>query len=148
MEVIMKVGPGTIVLMDYSLYLKSGELIATTEGKSPIEFEFGKGEILSALEERIEGMEVGEKREIVLTPEEGFGNIDYDAIIDVPRNNFPEDIELKEGMTFSLKREDGKVVPFTIRGFKEDKVTIDFNHPLAGKTLRFVVSIVDVKSIT
>ncbi len=142
----MKVGPGTTVFMDYSLYLKSGEMVATTEGKSPVKFQFGKGEILAALESKLEGMEAGEKKEVVLTPEEGFGNINYEAIMDVPKSNFPQDIELKEGMTFSLKRDDGKVVPFTIRGFKEDLVTIDFNHPLAGQTLRFVVTIIDVKS--
>jgi FKBP-type peptidyl-prolyl cis-trans isomerase 2 len=144
----MKVGPGTIVSMDYSLYLKSGEMVATTEGKTPVKFEFGKGEILSALESKIEGMKAGEKKEIVLTPEEGFGSINYEAIMDVPKSNFPQDVELKEGMTFSLKRDNGKVVPFVIREIKEDMITIDFNHPLAGKTLRFVVKIIDVKPIS
>ncbi|MFQ6083355.1 MAG: peptidylprolyl isomerase [Candidatus Aminicenantia bacterium] len=144
----MKIGPNTTVKMDYSLFLKSGEMVASTEGKEPIEFKFGQGELLEALERKIEGMEPKEEKEIVLTPEEGFGNINHEAILEIPKNNFPEDVELKEGMTFRLQRDDGQIVPFIIRRVKDDLVTIDFNHPLAGETLRFVVIIREVNPIS
>jgi len=144
----MKVGANKVVTMDYSLYLDSGELVDSTEGRDPIEFICGKGHIMPALEKELIGMEVGDQKEITLSPEEGYGEIDPDAIRTVPRTIFPPDIELEVGEKFYVKDASGKDVPFTIVKLEGDAVTIDFNHPLAGQNLNFKVTIRGVREAT
>ncbi len=133
------------VKMHYTLKLDNGEILETTENDEPLEFIYGVGEIIPGLERELEGMNPGEEKHIVVPPEEAYGPRNPNAVITVPREEFPVEGELEEGMIFRLRREDGMVMSVTIAGVSENDVTLDLNHPLAGKTLHFDVKIEEVE---
>ncbi len=133
------------VKMHYTLKLDDGEILETTENGEPLEFIFGIGEIIPGLERELEGMNPGDEKHIVVPPEEAYGPRNPNAVITVPREEFPVEGELEEGMIFRLRREDGMIMSVTIAKVSEDEVVLDLNHPLAGKTLYFDVKIESVE---
>jgi len=133
------------VKMHYTLKLDDGEILETTENGEPLEFIFGIGEIIPGLERELEGMNPGDEKHIVVPPEEAYGPRNPNAVIAVPREEFPVEGELEEGMIFRLRREDGMIMSVTIAKVSEDEVVLDLNHPLAGKTLYFDVRIESVE---
>jgi len=133
------------VKMHYTLKLDDGEILETTENGEPLEFIFGIGEIIPGLERELEGMNPGDEKHIVVPPEEAYGPRNPNAVIAVPREEFPVEGELEEGMIFRLRREDGMIMSVTIAKVSEDEVVLDLNHPLAGKTLYFDVKIESVE---
>ena len=144
----MKIGPNTMVTLDYSLYLDSGELVETSNPQRPLAFLYGRGHIISGLERQLEGLEPGDEREVRVSPDEGYGDIDPAKIMAVDVGLFPPDMELEVGKTFYVQREGGEVLPFTVKEIAHGTVTIDFNHPLAGKHLNFRVTIREVREAT
>ena len=90
-------------------------------------------------------MRTGEKKTITLSPEEAYGNITDERLREFPRETFPPEFELKLGATMRVEGEEGRAFPGIVTGIKEDIVTVNFNHPLAGKTLNFDIEVVDVK---
>jgi len=144
----MKIGPKKVVTMDYTLRLDSGELMDSSEGKAPLDFIFGQGELITGLEKDLEGLEEGIEKEITLAPEEGYGERDPEMVVVLPAERFPQELELEVGMTLYTKGPDGQALPFRVSEIKEGLVTIDFNHPLAGETLYFTVVIRGVREAT
>lgn len=139
----MKVEKGKTVRMHYKGMLDDGTVFDTSEGKEPLEFVYGEGSIIPALEEQLEGMEEGEKKQVTVKAEDAYGEIDPSAIQQVPRSQLPENIEPEVGMQLLAQTETASI-PVTIVDVDENTVTIDFNHPLAGKDLVFDVEIVSV----
>lgn len=135
---------GKTIKMDYTLNV-DGKEIDTTVGKNPIEFVQGEGTIILGLSKAIEGMKVGEQKSITVVPEEGYGAVDPKALIEVPRSILPSGMEPKVGMIVEVQGAEGQAFPATIWEFKEEKVVLNFNHPLAGKELKFDVKIVAVE---
>ena len=108
-----------------------------------MEFVYGEGSIIPALEKQLEGMEEGEKKEITVEAKDAYGEVDPSAVQQIPRSQLPDNIEPKVGMQLLAQTETASI-PVTIIDVDDETVTIDFNHPLAGKNLIFDVEIVSV----
>ncbi len=139
----MKVEKGKTVRMHYTGKLEDGTVFDTSEGKEPLEFVYGEGSIIPALERQLEGMEEGEKKEITVEAKDAYGEVDPSAVQQIPRSQLPDNIEPKVGMQL-LAQTEAASIPVTIIDVDDETVTIDFNHPLAGKNLIFDVEIVSV----
>ncbi len=122
-----------------------GEVFATSYGNDPLEFELGQGAMLPGVEEAVEGMATGEKKEVKLPPEVGFGHHQDELILMVERSQFPEDFTPEVGMEFQVPQPDGSVAFFKVLEVHESEVKLDANHPLAGETLIFELELLDTK---
>lgn len=115
-----------------------------TTAKRILEFKVGNSSVLAGLEKGVLGMAVGETKSFTVRPEEGYGAKHPGLIQKVPRDRFPEHINLQVGKFLRLKQEDGSVQKVQIVSMEDDIVTLDANHPLAGETLRFDVTVIDI----
>jgi len=123
------------------------EIIDSNKGGAPLEFITGKGQIIPGLESQILGMKKGESGSITVKASEAYGELSPDAIQVLPKEQFAG-IDLKEGMVLHGQGEDGQTVQVAVKSFDDDGVTVDFNHPLAGKDLLFAITISDVRAAT
>lgn len=142
----MRIGPNTVVAIDYRLTLESGEVVDSSETRSPLRFLYGRGHLIPALEQELEGMEVGHEKDVILSPEEGYGSRSETLIRDFPTEAFPPEIELKEGLVLHAEAPDGRRVPFTVKAVGPEQVQVDFNHPLAGESLHFWIAVREVRA--
>ena len=134
---------GKKVRIEYALMV-NGEVIDTTEGREPFHYVHGKQQILPALEHQLEGLNKGDKREIILGPEDAYGIIDQQAFVEIPKVDLPQtDIEV--GMRLGIISPDGRQIPATVVEVRFETILLDLNHPLAGKELHFTITIIDVK---
>lgn len=133
-----------VVSLDYTLTV-NGELIDASEENEPIEFIQGKQNIVPGLERELYGMTIGDSKEISVSAQDGYGDIDPQAIMDIPRHEFPTDIDLKPGIELALQQPDGMVLHAIVAEVGSDVVKLDFNHPLAGKDLLFRVTVVGLR---
>lgn len=143
----MKIGNGTVVELDYKLHLGDGQIVDQSEGE-PLSYMHGEGHIVPGLEQALEGLDVGERREVVVAPAEGYGDHDPRGVQEVAREAFPEGFEPKPGMQLVAESPEGEPVQFVVKEVRTETVIVDFNHPLAGKTLHFDVTVRGVRSAT
>jgi len=136
-----------VVSMDYTLHVE-GELIDSSEETGPIQFIQGNGEIIRGLEREIMGMKKDETRDVTVIPEDGYGAVDPDAVIDVPRSEFPPSIPLDPGTDLQVRDNEGHTMDARIVEVSGEVVKLDFNHPLAGKELNFHVTVTDLRNPT
>ncbi len=143
----MPVKQGDKVEIEYTGKFEDGTVFDSSEkhGK-PLEFEVGKGQIIKGFEDAVVGMEVGDEKEITLPPEEAYGNFNPQLQKKVPREQLPKDPEPKPGMMLAIGTPDGRQFPAKIVEVTDSEVTIDLNHPLAGKTLIFKIKVVKISS--
>jgi FKBP-type peptidyl-prolyl cis-trans isomerase 2 len=141
----MKIQSGKIVALDYTLRAENGDQIESTVGKSPLEFTYGGGTIITGLERELSGLESGDKKTVTVKPSEAYGERVPQAVRTINKEQFPKGVKLEVGASYYTKDKEGATVSFTISAIEDNTVTIDFNHPLAGKTLIFEVAIVNVK---
>lgn len=144
----MPLKPNQVVTMNFTLKDDEGNVMDTTSGQEPFSFISGQNQILPKLEEEVGAMLIGSKKDVVLSPEEGYGVYEKEAVRNVKRSEFPQDAELKEGMGFMATGPDGKQYQFFIKGIEGDDIKVDFNHPMAGKTLHFNVELVNLRDAT
>lgn len=144
---MLRVGPNTSVKMECSLSLDSGMVIESSQEKEPVQFRYGSGKILPKLEEELVGLFMGEEKEVTLSPSEAYGEINPKLIQIIPISVFPRDAEIKVGQVFQMVDNDGKSRLYYVRKIEGDHVTVDFNHPLAGRILHFHIVIRDVQNI-
>ena len=140
-----KVSDDVVVSIEYSLTV-DGEVIDSTEGDEPLQFLQGHQNIIPGLERELNGMTIGQNKTVVVPPEEAYGVVDPDNVIDVPRSEFPEGIPLDLCTELEVKNSDGETLSATISDVNSDSVKLDFNHPLAGKNLTFDVTVVDLRA--
>ncbi|MDP2776251.1 MAG: peptidylprolyl isomerase [Anaerolineales bacterium] len=138
---------GLVVSMDYRLTV-DGEVLDSSDDEGPLQFLAGYDNIVPGLEREMIGMKIGEKKEVVVKPEEGYGEFDEEAFMDVPRTEFPEDLKLEEGMELHLTDEDDQPQAAYVTSFDDQTVQLDFNHPLAGAELHFNVTVVALREPT
>lgn len=144
----MEIKQNSVVAMEYSVKDKeNNELIDTNKGGKPLEFLYGSGQVIAGLEKALLQKSTGDSLEVEIAPEDAYGVYRSDFLQEVPRDQF-EGIELKEGMTLFGQGEDGRTVQVIVRDFNNEMVMIDYNHPLAGKTLVFDIVILDVREAT
>ena len=144
----MALDANKIVTINFILKDEDGNVLESTENMEPFSFISGNNQILPKLEEAVNQMLIGTKRDVKVQAAEGYGEYNESAIQQVDKNEFPEDIKLEEGMRMIANSPDGKQMPFIVNKIEEKEVTIDFNHPLAGKNLEFNVELVDVRDAT
>ncbi len=136
-----------VVSMGYVLVV-DGEEFDSSEDSGPIDFLQGHGNIISGLEDEIYGMKIGESKDVVVDPDGGYGEYDEELTEYLPKLEFPKEIPLEIGVELDMKDEDGDEVSARIIEVTADEVKLDFNHPLAGKTLNFTVTIVSLRHPT
>ena len=135
---------GSQVTFDYTLTV-DGKVVDSSEGKGPLEYTQGDGKLLPGLAKQMEGLKVGDEKQIELKPEEAYGSRNPQAFQEVPNTNLPIGLRPEVGMILEARDKDGKSFPARITEVKQDSILVDLNHPLAGKTLYFKVKIVSVK---
>lgn len=145
----LKIKEGMVVSLDYTLRLDDGEVVDSSEGDEPLQYLHGYGQIIPGLEKALVGLTVGDSKTVVVPPDEAYGDMDMEAFEIVPRSMFPDDLELEEGLELSLRdAETDEPFDATIAEIRETEVMLDFNHPLAGETLYFEVSVPAIRPAT
>lgn len=142
----MKATKGIVVTLQYTLSSTDGEVLETSVGDEPLEYLHGYGEIVPGLEKVIEGADVGFKTKVTVPAAEGYGERDEDAIFDVPRDELPEDIQEGEEIYADDEDEEGEADAFTVLKVTDESVTLDGNHPFAGKDLVFDVEVIGLRA--
>jgi FKBP-type peptidyl-prolyl cis-trans isomerase SlyD len=143
----VQVSSDKVVLIHYTLKDDAGEVVDTSDGGEPLAYIQGHGKLVQGLEKALEGKEKGNKVAVSVPPEEGYGKFDPKLIQRVPKRSMQSAGQIKKGMQFQGRTEDGMRV-FTVTALVGDMVTLDGNHPLADKTLHFAVEVVDVRDAT
>ncbi len=134
---------GDTISVDYTGKIQSGKIFDSSEGKTPLKFTVGSGMLIKGFEKAVIGMKPGEKKSVVIEPEEGYGHRNEEFYVDIPKINFPQEIEPEVGMQLDLENPQGHPIPATITEIKEAVIRFDINHFLAGKTLEFDIAIVE-----
>ncbi len=129
-----------VITLDYTLIVDDEVLESTADGE-PIEFIQGIGQIIPGLEQALYGLKVGEKKTVVIQPEDAYGDYDPESLEVARKEEFSEEIPLDIGTFLDLRDDEGEVLSAQITVADEDTVTLDFNHPLAGKVLTFEVTV-------
>jgi len=142
----VRIGPDRQVTLHFALKLEGGEVVDSTFDKQPATFKVGDGNLLPGFEQAIYGLKAGDKRSLPISPEQGFGQGNPQNIQVMPRSQF-QDMELSEGLLVIFNDAANAELPGVVKTFDDSQVTIDFNHPLAGKALSFDVEIIEVKAL-
>lgn len=137
-----------VVTFNYILKDDNGELLDSTEKGGPFSFISGNHQILPGLEEAIGNMIIGSKKNIKLAAADAYGEYDENAVQKINRTLFPEEAELEIGMTYFAHSPEGQHLQFVITKIENEDITVNFNHPLAGKNLEFDVELIDVRDAT
>jgi FKBP-type peptidyl-prolyl cis-trans isomerase 2 len=138
------VADGRTVKVNYTLTV-DGKVVDSSKGRQPLEFTAGAHQMIPGFEKAVMGMKAGQKKSFKVKPEEGYGSVDPKAIREVPKKQLPAGVTPKAGMTLYAQTQEGKPFPVMIKEVKKETVVLDFNHPLAGKTLNFDVEVVEIK---
>jgi len=140
----MAVEKGNTIKVEYTGSFEDGEVFDASEKHGqPLEFKAGEGMVVPGFDAAVLGMEVGEEKEFTLQPKDAYGKPNPQAIQKVPKDKFPA--EAKEGMMIGVPLPNGQQIPAKITKIDDKEVTIDMNHPMAGKTLVFKIKIVSVE---
>ncbi|MCT4558200.1 MAG: peptidylprolyl isomerase [Pelagimonas sp.] len=139
-----QVKSGDTVRIHYTGTLTDGSVFDSSEGRDPLEFTVGSGQIIPGLDKALPGMEVGEKKKVEIAPEEAYGPVHEEARQAIPRADIPAEIPLEVGIQLQMQSPTGQVIPVTVTEITDQEVTLDANHALAGKTLVFDFEIVSI----
>jgi peptidylprolyl isomerase len=135
---------GDTVKVHYTGRLDDNTVFDTSRGKAPLELKIGDGNLIKSFENGLIGMAVGEKKNLVIPPEEAYGQNDEKLTTTVSRAHLPDSVQPAIGMQLQVKQKDGSVFMVWITGMNAETVTLDANHPLAGQTLNFDVELTDI----
>jgi FKBP-type peptidyl-prolyl cis-trans isomerase SlyD len=135
-----------VVSLDYSLHLGDNQVVDASEAGQPMTFVQGHGQIISGLEAALEGLALGEEKDVVVAPADAYGELDADLYEELPRSLFPADV--KQGMAFRMRTDTGQPVIVYVDKIEGDKVTVNLNHPMAGKTLYFHIKVAGLRAAT
>ena len=139
-----KAKKGDNVKVHYKGTLTTGEQFDSSEGREPLAFTVGAGQMIKGFDDAIPGMTVGEKKKINIAPSDAYGEKNKEAIIEFPKANIPADMKLEPGMKLQLQNQAGQPVPVVVAEVKDDVVILDANHELAGKELIFDIELVEI----
>lgn len=142
-----KVIDDVVVVLNYTVKV-DGEVIDSSVGDEPLEILQGYGNVIPGVERALYGMEPGQKKDFTVSAADGYGEVDPDALAEVPRDEFPPDFPLQPGVELLLKDGDGDELEAYIMSVGKDTITLNFNHPLAGKELDFWVEVVSLRTAT
>ncbi len=135
---------GDTVKVHYTGKFDDGTVFDSSEGREPLEFTLGSGQVIPGFEEAIKDMEPGDKNSARITSEKAYGPIREDLIIEITRGQLNPDIKPEVGMQLQMQQPNGQTIIATIKEISENSIKIDANHPLAGKDLNFQVELVEI----
>ena len=141
----MQAGPTTVVTIDYTMRLPSGEIVEDTSGHRPVRFQFGSGRVVQGLERALTGMKPGDTKQVTLNPDEAYGPRRENSVHLLPGDRFPRAVALRVGKRFSGRVRGHARVDFWIKEVRHNGVLVDLNHPLAGETLDVKVTVREVE---
>ena len=141
---MQKVETGKFVSVNYTGTLENGEQFDSSEGRAPLEFKVGAGQMIKGFESAVMDMALNEKKTITLAPEEAYGQRDEQQTHEFPRAQVPPEVDPQVGQTLALTSPEGQQIPARIMAVDDEKITFDLNHPLAGETLTFKVEVVSI----
>ena len=136
---------GNRVRVHYTGRLDDGEVFDTSDGGTPLAFTVGSGQVITGFENGVIGMAVGDTKTVHIPCADAYGEHQDDGVMEVPRDEFPPDMPLEIGSRVQGQQQSGEVVSFTIVAVGSDAVTLDANHPLAGKDLTFDLTLVSIE---
>ncbi|MEO1638539.1 MAG: peptidylprolyl isomerase [Pseudomonadota bacterium] len=135
---------GDTVRITYVGTLNNGEVFDSSEGRDPLEFVVGSGQIIKGLDVAIPGMAVGDTKDVNVPCDQAYGQVNPEARQAVPRDQMPPEIPLEVGTQLKMQTPQGQVVPVKVAEVTDDEVTLDANHPLAGQDLNFAIEVVGI----
>lgn len=135
---------GDAVRIHYVGKLEDGTVFDSSEGRPPLEFIVGNGEVIEGLEQGVVGMKIGETKTISIPPELGYGQYMKERVFEMERRKMPGNFNIEAGLRLQMYRADGMPIMVTVVGISEDTLTMDANHPLAGKTLIFETTLLEI----
>jgi peptidylprolyl isomerase len=135
---------GLFVSIDYKGTLQNGDIFDTSHGGQPLEIQVGCGRLIKGFEEALMGMEINEKKNFTLSPEDAYGQRDDNLSRTFDRSDVPPGMELELGQTIALRSPEGQSLPAKIMHLDDKSVELDLNHPLAGETLTFDIEVVGI----
>ncbi len=145
----LRVADNVVVSLDYVLSLDDNREIERSARDAPLEYLHGKKNIIPGLENELEGLKVGDEKEVIVQPSFGYGERDPDGLAEFPLETFPTSLELKVGEPVMMRdKESGESFQAFVSEISSEKVLLDFNHPLAGETLHFHIRIVGLREPT
>ena len=136
---------GDTVAVHYTGTLDDGRTFDSSQGREPLEFRLGGGQVISGFDEAVAGMEVGEQKTVRIPAEDAYGPRRDDLLLELRREQIPPEIDLEVGMGLSVQQPDGQPLPVTVAALGEGSVTLDANHPLAGEDLTFDLTLVAIR---
>lgn len=133
---------GDKIKVHYTGKLEDDTVFDTSLERDPIEFTVGSGQVIEGFESCVVGLNVGDKTSVTINPDKAYGPVREDMIIQVPRKNVPQDV--KVGSQLQQMGKDGVPITFIVRDVNEENVTVDANHPLSGKVIKFEIEVIEV----
>jgi FKBP-type peptidyl-prolyl cis-trans isomerase 2 len=135
---------GDKVRVNYHGKLRTGETFDSSQGREPLEFTVGSGQVIKGFDEGVRGMSVGDKRTVEIGVQDAYGEKSQDMIIEFPKDQFPPDMNPEIGQQLMMSNGSGQSFPVTIAEVREESVLLDANHPLAGQDLIFDIELVEI----
>jgi peptidylprolyl isomerase len=141
---MQQVKSGDKIKVHYHGKLTNGETFDSSEGREPLEFEVGKGDVIKGFDDGVTGMSIGEKKTINIPFLEAYGPRNPDMVIEMPKERFPQDMEIEIGMPLAMSDGQGQQFQVVVAEIKDEVVILDANHPLAGQDLTFDLELVEI----
>ncbi|WP_028874196.1 FKBP-type peptidyl-prolyl cis-trans isomerase [Tepidiphilus margaritifer] len=136
---------GDTVQVHYTGKFGDGSVFDSSAGRDPLEFTVGAGQVIPGFEQAVEGMAVGQTKTVTIPAAEAYGERVAEAVLQVPREQLPPDLEPEVGQQLVMQSRDGRQIPIVVVEVTEDSITIDANHPLAGRDLTFEIELIAVQ---
>lgn len=141
---MQQVKSGDKVRVHYHGKLRNGETFDSSQGREPLEFTVGGGQVIKGFDQGVMGMQVGDKRTVEITVADAYGEKAEDMIVEFPRQQFPPDMKPEVGMQLMMNNGQGQSFPVVVKEVSEENVLLDANHPLAGEDLIFDIELVEI----
>ena len=135
---------GDTVKIHYTGTLDDGSQFDSSAGRDPLEFEIGSGQVIPGFDKAVEGMAVGDSKNVRIEPGDAYGQRHEQLVQEVDRSLLPDDLDPREGMTLQSSSPDGQTMQFMVTAVAEETITVDANHPLAGQALSFDIELVEI----
>ena len=135
---------GDKVRVHYHGKLRSGETFDSSQGRDPLEFTLGSGQVIKGFDDGVTGMEVGDKKTVEIPVGDAYGEKQQEMMIEFPKDQFPPEMNPEEGMQLMMSNGQGQQFPVTVAEVREESVVLDANHPLAGQDLIFDLELIEI----
>ena len=145
---MQQVKSGDKVKVHYNGKLRNGETFDSSEGREPLEFTVGGGQVIKGFDNGVMGMQVGDKRTVEIEVTDAYGEKNEDMVVEFPKERFPPDMKPEVGMQLMMNNGQGQSFPVVVKEVREDNVLLDANHPLAGEDLIFDIELVEIVPVS